>query len=138
MARKFQIKRGNENEIELLAEGELGFTLDTNELFIGTGIDNVKYTKYEEHRTHKEDDQRHLTAERIAYWNEGTETAKKAWEKAQEALRLALSNEIKIKALELAVYSNITEHPFAYQLAAIDGVKVVKGVWNEAKQRVEC
>ena len=42
MSKKIQIKRGIKAVIPQLAEGELGYTLDTNELFIGDGETNQK------------------------------------------------------------------------------------------------
>lgn len=41
MARKLQIKRGQKKDMPQLAEGELGFALDEEAVYIGTGTKNV-------------------------------------------------------------------------------------------------
>lgn len=48
MARKIQLKQGAKADLPTLAQGELGFTLDTKELFIGgqEGTGNVDLTQY--------------------------------------------------------------------------------------------
>ena len=45
MSRKFQIKRGQSANLPTLAEGELGFTLDKGELYVGNTNGNVKMAR---------------------------------------------------------------------------------------------
>ena len=40
MSRKIQIKRGAKANLPVLADGELGYTLDTDQLFVGSGGTN--------------------------------------------------------------------------------------------------
>lgn len=45
MSRKFQIKRGQSANLPTLAEGELGFTLDTGKLYVGNTNGNVEMAR---------------------------------------------------------------------------------------------
>ena len=42
MTNKIQIKRGNIINLPILDSGEFGFTIDTEEVYIGTGTSNIK------------------------------------------------------------------------------------------------
>ncbi|WP_312044009.1 hypothetical protein [Anaerotignum sp.] len=44
----------------------------------------------------------------------------------------------RIDRLEDAVFSNITGNPYLVSCDSLNGITVVKGVWNSVQQRIEC
>ena len=71
MARKFQIKRGLKENIPTLAQGELGFTTNSNaeQLYVGNGATNIPMARQDALDTHKSDTTAHVTAAERTKWN---------------------------------------------------------------------
>ena len=57
---------------------------------------------------------------------------------ASSALNLAASLESRVARVEDGLFNNITGNPFLVSFDALDGVSLVKGVWNAERQRIEC
>ena len=62
----------------------------------------------------------------------------KAAADAAQALNLAAGLESRVSRVEDGIYNNITGNPFLVSFDSLDGIILVKGVWNEAQHRVEC
>ena len=87
---------------------------------------------------HTEDTDVHVSAALKAAWNAAAETAAKAAADAEQALNLAAGLESRVSRVEDGIYNNITGNPFLVSFDSLDGIILVKGVWNEAQHRVEC
>lgn len=87
---------------------------------------------------HTEDTDVHVSAALKAAWNAAAETAAKAAADAAQALNLAAGLESRVSRVEDGIYNNITGNPFLVSFDSLDGIILVKGVWNEAQHRVEC
>jgi len=48
------------------------------------------------------------------------------------------SAEIRITVLENAVYMDVVSNPFIIEFLNLDGVEILRGIWVEEGQRVEC
>lgn len=57
---------------------------------------------------------------------------------ASNALNLAASLESRVARVEDGLFNNITGNPFLVSFDALDGITLVKGVWNVERQRIEC
>lgn len=44
----------------------------------------------------------------------------------------------RIGRIEDAIFNNITANPFIVTFDNLEGVKLIKGIWNREKQRIEC
>lgn len=87
---------------------------------------------------HTEDTDIHVTAADKAGWSAGAETAAQAAADASNALNLAAGLESRVARVEDGLFNNITGNPFLVSFDALDGVTLVKGVWNAERQRIEC
>lgn len=87
---------------------------------------------------HVNDSGIHVEAGEKLTWTNGVKIAEAAKELAQLTMDKALKNERRIDELEKSIYTNITANPFSVSFDAITGIKIVKGIWNQSKQRVEC
>lgn len=83
----------------------------------------------------------------LPYDPEGSaERVREALEADNEALAaevLSLSNantalEARVARLEDALLSNITGNPFSINFENLTGIALEQGVWNAARQRLEC
>lgn len=62
-----------------------------------------------------------------------------AHEEAHASLLKQLADhETRIRRLEDAIYNDITGNPHSYLFDTLEGIRVVSGVWNKAKSRLEC
>ena len=109
MAATIQIKRGNAAFLPALLAAEFGFTLDTKKLYIGTGSTN-----------------------------EGV-----AMQRDLDALQEAIAPDVaelsaRVDSLWDAVFTDVTQNPFAIVLTSLDGVTVTAGNYNEALDCLEC
>ena len=79
---------------------------------------------------HTENADIHITAAERSAWTAGAQKAEQAAADASNALNLAASLD--------GLFNNITGNPFLVSFDALDGVSLVKGVWNAERQRIEC
>lgn len=87
---------------------------------------------------HTEDTNIHVSAADKAAWNEAAQLAAKAAADAARSLNLAAGLESRVSRMEDGIYNDITGNPFLVSFDSLDGIVLVKGVWNEAQHRVEC
>lgn len=87
---------------------------------------------------HTENAEIHITAAERATWTTGAQKAEQAAADASSALNLAASLESRVARVEDGLFNNITGNPFLVSFDALDGVSLVKGVWNADRQRIEC
>ncbi len=87
---------------------------------------------------HTEDETRHVTAEDKAKWNTGEDNAAEALSLSQQAANKLNELSSRMAQVEDGLFSNITGNPFNILFSDIDGIEVVKGIWNKQKQRIEC
>ena len=86
---------------------------------------------------HKEDTKIHVTAEEKASWTEGAERAAADANRVTEALNIA-GIESRVSRVEDGLFNNITGNPFLASFDSLDGITLVKGIWNEERKRIEC
>jgi len=87
---------------------------------------------------HTEDTDIHVTAAERATWNTGAQTAAQAAENASDALNRVASLESRVARVEDGLFNNITGNPYLVSFDSIDGITLTKGIWNAARQRIEC
>lgn len=87
---------------------------------------------------HTEDTDVHTTAEEKEAWSAGAQTAEQAAADAAEALNLIAGLESRVARVEDGLFSNITGNPYLVSFDSLDGIKLTKGIWNAARQRIEC
>lgn len=87
---------------------------------------------------HTENADIHITAAERSAWTAGAQKAEQAAADASNALNLAASLESRVARVEDGLFNNITGNPFLVSFDALDGVSLVKGVWNAERQRIEC
>lgn len=87
---------------------------------------------------HTENTEVHITAAERSAWTAGAQKAEQAAADASSALNLAASLESRVARVEDGLFNNITGNPFLVSFDALDGVTLVKGVWNVERQRIEC
>ena len=87
---------------------------------------------------HKEDTKIHVTAEEKASWTEGAEQAAADANKVTEALNAIAGIESRVSRVEDGLFNNITGNPFLASFDSLDGITLVKGIWNEERKRIEC
>lgn len=87
---------------------------------------------------HKEDTKIHVTAEEKASWTEGAEQAAADANRVTEALNAIAGIESRVSRVEDGLFNNITGNPFLASFDSIDGITLVKGIWNEERKRIEC
>lgn len=87
---------------------------------------------------HKEDTKIHVTAEEKASWTEGAEQAAADANRVTEALNAIAGIESRVSRVEDGLFNNITGNPFLASFDSLDGVTLVKGIWNEERKRIEC
>lgn len=87
---------------------------------------------------HVQDTDKHVTAAEKAKWNASEATAEKAEADAAEALRKVGELESRVARVEDGLFNNITGNPYLVQFDSLEGIKLVKGIWNAARQRIEC
>ncbi len=82
---------------------------------------------------HKEDTKIHVTAEEKASWTEGAEQAAADANRVTEALNAIAGIESRVSRVEDGLFNNITGNPFLASFDSLDGITLVKGIWNEEK-----
>lgn len=87
---------------------------------------------------HKEDTKIHVTAEEKASWTEGAEQAAVDANRVTEALNAIAGIESRVSRVEDGLFNNITGNPFLASFDSLDGITLVKGIWNEERKRIEC
>lgn len=87
---------------------------------------------------HKEDTKIHVTAEEKASWTEGAEQAAADANRVVEALNAIAGIESRVSRVEDGLFNNITGNPFLASFDSLDGITLVKGIWNEERKRIEC
>ena len=87
---------------------------------------------------HKEDTKIHVTAEEKASWTEGAEQAAADANRVTEALNAIAGIESRVSRVEDGLFNNITGNPFRASFDSLDGITLVKGIWNEERKRIEC
>ena len=46
--------------------------------------------------------------------------------------------ESRVSRVEDGLFNNITGNPFLASFDSLDGITLVKGIWNEERKRIEC
>jgi len=87
---------------------------------------------------HKEDTKIHVTAEEKASWTEGAEQAAADANRVTEALNAIAGIESRVSRVEDGLFNNITGNPFLASFDSLNGITLVKGIWNEERKRIEC
>lgn len=87
---------------------------------------------------HTEDTEIHATAAEKTAWSASAAQAAQAAEDAANALNLAAGLESRVARVEDGLFNDITGNPFLVSFDALDGVTLVKGIWNTERQRIEC
>lgn len=87
---------------------------------------------------HKEDTKIHVRAEEKASWTEGAEQAAADANRVTEALNAIAGIESRVSRVEDGLFNNITGNPFLASFDSLDGITLVKGIWNEERKRIEC
>lgn len=87
---------------------------------------------------HKEDTKIHVTAEEKASWTKGAEQAAADANRVTEALNTIAGIESRVSRVEDGLFNNITGNPFLASFDSLDGITLVKGIWNEERKRIEC
>lgn len=87
---------------------------------------------------HKEDTKIHVTAEEKASWTAGAEQAAADANRVTEALNAIAGIESRVSRVEDGLFNNITGNPFLASFDSLDGITLVKGIWNEERKRIEC
>ncbi|WP_050698602.1 hypothetical protein [Anaeromassilibacillus senegalensis] len=87
---------------------------------------------------HSENIDMHVTAEDKVLWDTGAETAEQATENVTKALLKIMNLESRVARIEDAIFNDITGNPFLTTFDSLSGIVLVKGVWNEEQQRIEC
>lgn len=87
---------------------------------------------------HKEDTKIHVTAEEKASWTEGAEQAAADANRVTEAFNAIAGIESRVSRVEDGLFNNITGNPFLASFDSLDGITLVKGIWNEERKRIEC
>ena len=55
-----------------------------------------------------------------------------------EALNAIAGIESRVSRVEDGLFNNITGNPFLASFDSLDGITLVKGIWNEERKRIEC
>lgn len=71
-------------------------------------------------------------------WNKGVTIADEALTLILQLTEKLNLHEVRIARLEDALFSNITGNPFLISFDNLTGIQLVKGIWNEQLQRIEC
>lgn len=87
---------------------------------------------------HKEDTKIHVTAAEKAAWTQAAQDATEAQAKATEALNTVSALDSRVSRVEDGLFNNITGNPFLASFDSLDGITLVKGIWNEERKRIEC
>lgn len=87
---------------------------------------------------HNENTAIHVTAEEKASWTEGAEQAAADANRVTEALNAIAGIESRVSRVEDGLFNNITGNPFLASFDSLDGITLVKGIWNEERKRIEC
>ena len=87
---------------------------------------------------HKEDTKIHVTAEEKASWTAGAEQAAADANRVTEALNAIAGIESRVSRVEDGLFNNITGNPFLASFDSLNGITLVKGIWNEERKRIEC
>lgn len=87
---------------------------------------------------HINDSTIHITAADRAHWSGGVLTAQEALLLAEESRNAAQQAENRLARLEDGLFNNITGNPFLISFDTLDGISLVRGVWNRERQRIEC
>ncbi|RPF48270.1 tail-collar fiber protein [Hydrogenoanaerobacterium saccharovorans] len=87
---------------------------------------------------HAENQILHTTQQQKSEWTTGAQAAAQAMKDAVNALNKCAELECRVTRAEDGIFSNITGNPFLVSFDSFDGVTLVKGIWNSARQRIEC
>ena len=79
-----------------------------------------------------------MTAEEKAAWTQAAQDATEAQAKATEALNTVSALDSRVSRVEDGLFNNITGNPFLASFDSLDGITLVKGIWNEERKRIEC
>ena len=60
------------------------------------------------------------------------------WRSVTEALNAIAGIESRVSRVEDGLFNNITGNPFLASFDSLDGITLVKGIWNEERKRIEC
>lgn len=55
-----------------------------------------------------------------------------------KALNAIAGIESRVSRVEDGLFNNITGNPFLASFDSLDGITLVKGIWNEERKRIEC
>ena len=90
---------------------------------------------------------------RLDVWNGAIRSVRKAAEaelkaleeqaaadanRVTEALNAIAGIESRVSRVEDGLFNNITGNPFLASFDSLDGITLVKGIWNEERKRIEC
>lgn len=128
----------NTAAVKVTGEEELNAHVNDNTIHVSEEQTEVYQIAVVDLGKHVNEGDIHVNAEKQVLWTEGVETAKQGVAQAEDAMVKAVKNERRIAALETSLYTNVTKNPFSVGFEALAGIRVVKGVWNKAKQRIEC
>ena len=87
---------------------------------------------------HNENTAIHVTAEEKAAWTQAAQDATEAQAKATEALNTVSALDSRVSRVEDGLFNNITGNPFLASFDSLNGITLVKGIWNEERKRIEC
>ena len=74
----------------------------------------------------------------IADAEEAIKKAKEMTDTVLELVPVINDTKAKVELLYDAIYGELTDNPFTVTFGTLDQVNVVSGVWNTARQRLEC
>lgn len=87
---------------------------------------------------HTEDTDSHVTAGEKAEWSNGAQAAAQAAVDAAQALNLIAGLEGRVARVEDGLFNNITGNPYLVSFDSLEGITLVKGIWNAMLNRIEC
>ena len=80
----------------------------------------------------------HVTVDDKARWSGGVLTAEEALLLAEQSRNAAQQFENRLARLEDGLFNNITGNPFLISFDSLDGISLIRGIWNRERQRIEC
>jgi phage-related tail fiber protein len=87
---------------------------------------------------HTEDETIHTSESEKDVWNAAAQTAQTAADNAEQALNKTAELESRVARVEDGLFNNITANPFLVSFDSLSGIVLTKGIWNTARQRIEC
>jgi hypothetical protein len=80
----------------------------------------------------------HVTPEQKAEWDAAVQRSRETLALAQENAGRATDMDGRITQLEGGLRSGITTNPFVVSFGGLEGIEIIRGVWNAVQHRVEC